>query len=212
MELDTLKNKLKASIEDSSVVRSPAQLATYLHTRSVSTVSKIKRSMVVEWLLIAIFMSIFFFTLQFYHFIYTTVLASMGIGIGIVISIYLWVVFKKINFVHPAQPTKDYLQQAIDSIEVLTKLYFQLNMALLPAIGFVGLLTMYLQVEGNPALPISFQWKLALGLYLTGFLVWGIISYCFTKWYIRKAFGQYLEQLKEQLKELEEGSSHLTSA
>jgi hypothetical protein len=77
-------------------------------------------------------------------------------------------------------------------------------MGLLPVIFIFGLITGYLNVS-QQGLIRQFQWSKGIIFYTIAFMAWSVIIYFFSRWYIRKLYGNYLLQLQQQLKDMENG-------
>ena len=99
---------------------------------------------------------------------------------------------------------KQSLQLIINIVTRFTRLYFRISIGLLPVIFIFGLITGYLDIAAQGLLP-RIQWSRGLGVYTIVFIAWSVIIYFFSKWYIRKLYGKYLLQLRQQLKEIENG-------
>jgi len=96
------------------------------------------------------------------------------------------------------------LQRVIAIIEEFTRLYFQFTMITLPIAFIFGLISGFLSLNGGAGIK-NFNWQKAIFFYTCWFIFWSFIMYFFSKWYIKKLYGNYLQQLKDQLKDIENG-------
>ena len=121
-----------------------------------------------------------------------------------VFGIYVWRLQQRINYYEiNAVSVKEKLQQIIHILQRYTRLYFQLTMLLLPIAFIMGYL--FAINEKKQADATSNFSVYCTMFYIAWAIVWSILMYFFTKWYIKKLYGNYLQQLKDQLKELQNG-------
>ncbi len=210
MELDDLKGLINQKLIEGSLDKTEHNFANLLKGKANSVVSKIKKSLWFEiacsFLVVLLFLGIAFSSS--YH--------SLKIYFGLFGAVFipftyiLFYLLKKVNeFEHSVLPIKGNLQQLIKMLEDFTRRYFQFNMALLP---ICFLLAFYLGLNEKEPVAIldnlSIKLKVTKSLYI-GFIVGYSIAVIvglvyFTKWYIRKLYGKYIEQLKSLLAELKE--------
>jgi hypothetical protein len=132
-------------------------------------------------------------------------IVGLSVFVCLFFAVYLLQLTKKINYYETTSfSVKESLQQVIDILSRFIQHYFQITMIMLPAAFIFGLVTGYMDITSNLAIK-HFNWTRGLVFYCAFFIFWSIFTYFFTKWYIRKMYGKYLQQLKEQLKELENG-------
>jgi len=205
MELDDFKSVLKTKLEEPAQQRSARELEQSIRRRAASIVDKIKRNIVLE-----IAMS-FLFLLLACTGVRNPLLYVKGIFIIIAITsplfiVYLALLYRKILFYENNTPAvKEGLQQVIDILQRFTRLYFRFTMWILPLVFVLGLVTGYLDVVRQPQLVNGFHWGKSFTWYLALFAAWSVITYFFAKWYIKRLYGNYLEQLKASLEDLENG-------
>lgn len=210
MELDDLKGLINQKLMEGSPKMTEGNFTELLKGEASSVISKIKKSLWFEIaccaLVVPLFIGIAFFSSH----------SSMKIYFGLfgVIFIPFTLIFfyllRKINeFDQSVLPIKQNLHQLIKMLEDFTHRYFQFNMALLPICFLFALFLGYNEKE-----PIAILDNLISKLKVTKSIYIGfIIGYCIamvvgliylTKWYIRKLYGKYIEQLKLLLAELKE--------
>jgi Kef-type K+ transport system membrane component KefB len=204
MDLDNLKQALKTKLEATDQNRSPAQLEQLINGKSRSVIGKLKRSILFELL----------FTLLVIIMVIIVIIASNryrfpGLSAFIIIGClifggYVWRLQQRINFYEiNAASVKEKLQQIIHILQRYTRLYFQLTMILLPVafiMGYVFAATEKRQADATNSFSVF-----GTLFYILFAVAWSILMYFFTKWYIKKLYGNYLQQLKDQLKELQNG-------
>ncbi len=204
MDLDNLKQELKTKLEATGHTRSPAQLEQLINGKSRSVIGKLKRSILFELLftlLVIVVVIIIVLASNRYHF---PGLSAFIITGCLVFGIYVWRLQQRIHFYQKnAASVKEKLQQIIHILQRYTRLYFQLTMILLPIafiMGYVFAATEKKQADSTNSYSIY-----GTLFYIAFAIVWSVLMYFFTKWYIKKLYGNYLQQLKDQLKELENG-------
>ena len=122
----------------------------------------------------------------------------------------LWYLFKKIvAFENLVLPVKTNLKELIDLLSLFAKRYFQFNMALLPVCFFLAMALGYQQKEPIEGLEQIFQKLKGLTHFYAVIIIIKIAAILiglvyFTKWYIKKLYGNYIQQLKQLLAELKE--------
>lgn len=210
MELDDLKGLINQKLIEGSLDKTEHNFANLLKGKANTVLSKIKKSLWFEIVSCALVVFLFIgITLFSSH-------SSLKIYFGLFGTIFipftfiLFYLLKKIKeFEHSVLPIKGNLQQLIKMLEDFTRRYFQFNMALLP---ICFLLAFFLGLNEKEPIAIldnlSTKLKVTKGVYI-GFiigysiaLIFGLVY--FTKWYIRKLYGKYIEQLKSLLAELKE--------
>ena len=210
MELDDLKYQLTQKLSTDHAERSGADFAQLLTRKTVSVIDKLKRSLWLEILFCLPFIFLFgyigvtsgYHSMQIYFSVFTVVT-----GVFMVLLIYL---LRKINRLsNTLLPVKSNLETIVSITEEFVKRYFQFTMALIPICFVFSFLLGYYEPNRIPELDsisekiVNRGWKLILVLtvYFVG-LTAGI--YYFAKWYLKKLYGNYLEQLKKCIGELSE--------
>jgi hypothetical protein len=205
MELDEFKLVLKSKTAEDVEQHSASELEKYIRRRTTSIIGKIKQSMWFEFTVTLFFVATFSYAWFRYHFLYVRAFSGLAIVLCFFFFIYLAKLYKKItSYEQTSFAVKESLQQIIYILRRFTRLYFQLTMIMLPVAFIFGLITGYLEIQGGIAIK-NFNWLRGIIFYTSLFIFWSATTWFFTKWYIKKLYGNYLEQLKEQLKELENG-------
>ena len=210
MELDELKHQLKNKLSTDHAGRSDEDIALLLSKRTGSIVDKLKRSLkkeiffsiliLIGFTCIGIFGS--FNSLRIYFSVFTI------LCIPFIIALY-YLLRRTTHLSSTALPVKKNLQEIVTITEQFIKRYFQFSMALLPVCIIFSFLLGYNETKPIPEVDnfakkiFSAKWEVILffSVYLIGLCV-GV--YYFTKWYLRKLYGKYVEQLKECINELSE--------
>ena len=103
------------------------------------------------------------------------------------------------------QNIKSSLQLLISQLERYLSIYFWGSLLLTPISGFLsGFAILYEMKALGFLLYFDVFSSSTLSMILSFALLLTLISYPIMKWYIRKLYGQYLEKLKDCLKELQE--------
>lgn len=209
MNLDELKILLNQKLEATeSAVKSVAQLQQMLHAKSSSIIHKIKRSVLFEiaftFLFFIGFSAIYFVSKQRGIAIYFGTFAILCIPFAFIL-IYL---LKRINiYLNSSLDVKTNLTKLYNLIDDFCKKYFQFTMAIIP-IAFI--FSIYLGTDffaENNSYSTSIQKNTTSKNVFYGFLIGYIIAvgfgiYKFTKWYIKKLYGNYLQEIKIMLDDL----------
>lgn len=212
MELDELKTLINQKLATEHAERSAEDIRNLLNRRTASVIDKLKRSLWIEIICCIIGIVLFagisimshYHSLRIYFSVFT-ILA--GIFLGIVIHLLR----KTQRLSASALPVKSNLQTITALIREFNKRYFQFTMALLPVcfafafiLGYTDKEKIDMPVLDQLIIPhLKSGWNVIvfLLLYLGGL---SVALYYFTKWYLRKLYGRYVDQLTECMAELED--------
>ncbi|MEO5592940.1 MAG: hypothetical protein ABIR15_10780 [Chitinophagaceae bacterium] len=206
MELDEFKQRVKESVEqEQTALHSAYELEGYTHKRTRSIINHIKRSILFELMASILFIVAAVWIWFSYPVPYVRVFSLLAFCICFFLLFYLSALHKKINIYEKSpQSVRTGLQQVITILEQFTRVYFQFTMITLPIAFIFGLITGFFTIHDDNGI-INFNWQKAILLYTCLFIFWSASMYFFSRWYIRKLYGNYLQQLKEQLKDIENG-------
>ena len=205
MELDEFKLKLKEQPPEEKDQHSADELELAIRRNTVSITDKIKRNILFELAACGVFVAAAVWAWFTYPQAYARVFSLLTIMLSCLLVVYLAAVYRKINLYETGGlPVRKSLQEAIAILSQFTRVYFQFTMITLPIAFVFGLITGFFSVNGNEAIR-HFNWQRALILYTTWFVFWSAVMYFFARWYIKKLYGNHLQQLKEQLKDIENG-------
>lgn len=210
MELDELKYQLKNKLSTDHAGRSNEDIAALLTKRTHSIIGKLKKSLWIE-IIFGILVTVGFgligimskyVTLRIYFSIFAVMCAAF-----IVLLIYL---LRRITHLSSTTlPVKSNLQTIVNIIAEFIKRYFQFTMALIPVCFIFSFLLGYYEPEPVPEVDgltksifsVSKAWQVIVFLVIyMALLTVGI--YYFTKWYLKKLYGKYVDQIKECIAEL----------
>ena len=205
MELDEFKIIVKDTAPEIPELYAARQLEGYMRKRANAITDKVKRSIIFELVTCIVFIGLAVWAWYSYPVPAVRAFSLLSAGLCIFLILYLGALYKKIVFYEKTLlPVKDSLAQIITILTQFTRSYFQFVMITLPLFFIFGLITGYFMVGGNGGLQ-HFNWRRALLFYTTWFVIWSAVMYFFSRWFIKKLYGVYLQQLKEQLKDIENG-------
>lgn len=211
MDLDELKYQLNFKLATNQSDRSAKDIASLLSKKTNSLIGKLKRSLWIEIGFCVLIMLLFLIIgiaspYQSLH-IYFSSFAGIAF-LFLVVLIYLLRRTDQISN-NTQLPVKTNLQTIVGIIEEFMKRYFQFTMALIPVCLIFSFLLGYNEPKEIPALDkaatgiFTSKWQVLLFLFLyIGLLT--IAVYYFTKWYLRKLYGKYIDQLKQCIRDLSE--------
>jgi hypothetical protein len=210
MELDELKQALQQQLNKEQE-KSEADLFALLKNNPASIVAKIKRSLVFEIVCCIVAIAIFVVVAWQTHYKGLHIYFSSFSVACLLFMFLLLAVKKRIDTLSSSPlPVKQNLAAIHNIITVYSKRCFQFTMALIPVtMGFSFWLGYHEQGGLQPneeayfsvLLNNSAKVYVFLGAY---FLVLAVTAYFLTKWYLKKLYGRYLQQLQDYLQELEE--------
>ena len=210
MELDELKYQLKHKLATDHAGRSEADIVTLLSKKTNSVIAKLMNSLWYEIISCIVIILAFLLIVLLIKNDSIRIYFSVFILLSTAFLLLLIYLLKKTKILGGTTlPVKSNLQTLVYIIEEFIKRYFQFSMALLPVCFLFALFLGYHDKEPMPHIDsfvknhFSSFWKLAVfvGLY---FIILATGVYYFTKWYLKKLYGNYLSQLKECIKELAE--------
>lgn len=206
MELDDFKTLLKTRLEAQAPVWSAGELEQSIRRKTVSILGKIKRSIAGELVLGLVLVAAGGWVWWRFPSLSSRCFSALMGLLCIFFMAYLASLYKKIvRFEKADQPVKQQLVQIIDILRRFTRLYFRFSMSVLPVAFVLGLATGYADIMHQPLLAQNFHWARGLAAYITLFAAWSLIAYVFSKWYIKKLYGNYLNDIRNQLEDLENG-------
>ena len=210
MELDELKSLINHKLSTDHTGRSAADIASLLTKRTGSVIDKLKRSLWIEIICCVVVIAAFSYlgiaggyrSLRIYFSVFA-VLSFAFLGF----IIYLLRRTQKLSAT--SLPVKGNLQTIVHIIEEFNKRYFQFTMALIPVCFTFAFLLGYNEPEHNPEVDrfakslFSAYWQVIV-FAVAYVILLSVGIYYFTKWYLRKLYGRYIDQLKECIGELGE--------
>jgi hypothetical protein len=206
MELDDFKTWRKATLEQQAPGLSAAQLKDAIQRKTISILGKVKRSIVWELVLGIVLVAAGGGVWLRYPSQSTRCFSALMGLLCIFFMVYLTRLYQKIiRFEKADQPVKERLRQIIDILQRFTRLYFRFSMSVLPVAFVAGLATGYADIMHQPLLAQNFHWIKGVAVYVALFAAWSLIAWLFSKWYIKKLYGNYLNDIRNQLKDLENG-------
>lgn len=208
MELDELKYQLNQKLATDHASRSNADIALLLKKKTSSVISKLKRSLIIELVCCVLFIAAMvyvcsvtqYWTIRLYFGVFTVLMLFF--------AFILYYLYKRTDKLSASdQPIKANLQSIVTLLQEFVKRYFQFTMALLPVCFVFSLILSFAEPIAIPEIDkfaihfFTAKWQVLvfLGLYM---IALGVVLYYFTKWYLKKLYGNYLEELRKYVEEL----------
>jgi hypothetical protein len=199
MELEELKKQLNQRMETRGE-HSPADLAALLKKDAQSVIQKINRSLLIEISLTVLFtigcgLAVIFLEQWSYVAFFTV----FGV-IGALVSLALGYLVSKIKRLNNGMLTARKNVETINSIiRQYVRLYVRLGMALLP---FSFGIALWLSYNDPTVVHKPIAWGTLLYL-VAGLILFGYASYRFTRWYLQKQYSNYVDELRDLLREFD---------
>lgn len=213
MELDEIKDLLNQKLEIDNLHRSEADFATLLTKKAKSVLVKIQKSLwfeIISAILITVAFALIaalskYRSIQIYFSVFTLVFIQFTI-----VFIFL---LKKTSKIDNNLPIKTNLQSIVNILEEFMKRYFQFTMALIPICFIFSFALIYSEKEPihfldsfinnfsfmNNFRPSFFGILIVASIYIIALTIG---AFCFTKWYLKKLYGKYVDELKNYIIEL----------
>jgi MFS family permease len=211
MELDELKILLKEKLDTQHPEKSTEDISKLLSKHTQSVIGKLKRSLWIEIIACLVFtlacaaVGVFgkYASLQIYFSIFA-ILCFLFLPV-------LWFLLQKTKKLsNTSLPVKSNLEFLVKILKEYVKRYFQLTMALIPITIFIAFLLGYSDENlhnpelHNPFFPILTGSTLNIIFVIIYLLLFPVGMYYVTKWYLKKFYGNYINELQSLIKELEE--------
>ena len=210
MELDELKYQLNQKLATDHASRSNADISALLKKKTHSVISKIKRSLIIEMVLCILFFAAMLYVCFITDYLSIRVYFGVFTVLTILMTFVLYYLYRRTDTLSNSdQPIKANLQTLVGLLEEFVKRYFQFTMALLPVCFMFSMILSYAdpveipEIEKFSVKVFTARWQvmLFLGVYM---IVLAISVYYFTKWYLKKLYGNYLNELKQYIAELDQ--------
>lgn len=211
MDLDELKSQLNQKLATDHAERSAGDLAQLLQKRTTSIVGKLKRSLLFEIRLSVPFIILFLgIAILGTNPVYRGFFAvfSLVVIITFLFLVYLYRTTKRIG--DTPLPVKENLQVIVNIIDEFVKRCFQAAIILVPVcVALMAAGQYYYRDPHSATFNLSHNRWITTPTRMLVFLVsytvvFTIAMYFFAKWYLRKMYGRYTEQLRNCIRELEE--------
>lgn len=193
MDIDNLKSTWQALQTQPEPVFKDEQIRKLLQGKANDSLSKIKRSILIEGTL-TLFVGIIFILNK--HWFYSPLIIPYLLFVLTLCLAWYTFQYYKIRKIDLQNNLKKTLQQLIKTLDLYLKVYLYGSLAL----GlFASILPLFWTNVTLDSLTLT---KTVL---IAGGAIIFIPTYYFvTKWYIKNLYGNYVNELKEELKELED--------
>lgn len=210
MELDQLKYQLNQKLSTERGSRTDADFLELLKKRTHSVISKIHRSLLMEIFVCVIFLVVMCYVcFTTHHWTLKLYFGSLSIPV-VVVGIFLIYLYRQTSdLMTSPKPIRNTLQTVVKLMDRFVRMYFQMTMAMIPICLTLSILLSYTEPVTVPELEKFFAQFLNASLTTWVFLILYVAGmvvgmYYFTKWYLRKLYGKYVDQLKQYIQELED--------
>ena len=210
MELDELKYQLNQRLATDQASRSNADISALLKKKTHSVISKIKRSLIIEMVLCILFFAAMLYVCFITDYWSIRVYFGVFTVLTVLMTLVLYYLYRRTDTLSDSdRPIKANLQTLVGLLEEFVKRYFQFTMALLPVCFMFSMILSYAdpveipEIEKFSVKVFTARWQVMvfLGVYM---IALAISVYYFTKWYLKKLYGNYLKELKQYIAELDQ--------
>lgn len=206
MELDDLRRQWQQS---SGLPQPLVEVAPLLTRRSTNLVEKMRRNALIESGLTVITTLAILFT-PLHTALPPALLKSWRVLLALLLVVLLYYYYRKLNLlrrmVQPEVQVRAHLATLCAGLRQLLRFYYWLSVWMLP---FVVALTMGFAVGNGLARGSLLHWSqfkvFVVALVGAGALAQVAVVYA-TRWWVQRLYGQHLDRLEGQLRELEEAA------
>lgn len=207
MELDSLKAIWQEVTENQTSQKTldSQEIRNLLKGKTQSALHKINRNICFETgillILVLLFSLMMLLDIKNNTWPQKIFFGTFGI-ISILSGIYYYIKYRQINAILlTTENLKDGLERLIYTIEKYLQIYFYANIVLAPVAFFGGVMAGFNYLNYAQETEKSYEWTFTLSIFLVALLL-PFILYPFLRWYIKKLYGNYLDNLRHCLREL----------
>lgn len=209
MELDSLKEIWKDAEAKQPATLADEEIMAMLNKSSSNPVSKMKRNVLIETILIIVL----FGAVAIYYFIaFKGKFSSIAWVYVVTAAIFTFYYYRKWKLLHNMQciacQVRSNLKKQVNTLERYIRFYFFWGTAMVPIIFiFLGLLFYYKFPEGSlpPVFPAPSAITTTTWIAWLGFLIlFTLVAWYGNRYYIKRLYGQHIQQLKRLLEQMEE--------
>ncbi len=129
----------------------------------------------------------------------------LGGLLGLVAGVCIYYFYRKLGLLremdNPADDLRGHLGRITRGLRALIRFYYRLTLAMIPVTLLLNVVMVLTTLRG-PATPMKISVVLVALLVLGGLLYWPVAR--LTTWYLQRLYGQHLDRLEGQLRELDE--------
>ena len=203
MELEELKYLFLQQNSTAKKKSSAGSIAAILKSRSAAPMARLKRNLLAELVMAILFCAFPVYILVSYPGYYIKALAIIFFFIAAFFAVKIAMLWKAIRRYETASyAIKQRLRLLIDILNRRARLYVQSTIIALPLL--FGMAALLVQLDNQHKDPLLFPAtpRAALIAYFISASVWCAAMYFFTKWYVKKLYGQHINQLQSHLNEM----------
>ena len=210
MELDELKYQLNKKL-NADQPKSASELSLLLKKAATSVIQKLQRSLWIDMIINILVLLLFIWQALFNKLWSLRIYFSTFIILSVVALLVLIYLIKKIESLNSSVlPVKQNLEQVYKIINFYKVICFRLTMLFIPLCIFYAFLLGYIEGKNGTSVDYSILVqkagpKIWIALLLL-ILYLGAVSvgvYYFTKWFLNRLYGKYLNKLKSLIEELD---------
>ena len=202
MELEELKY-LFLQQTSANKKSSAGSIAEILKRRSTTTIGRLKRNLLAELVMTTLFCALPVYILVSYPGFYIKALAVVFFLIAAFFAVKIVRLWKAIRRYETASyAIKQRLRFLIDIFNRSARLYVQSTIIAFPLLFGIAALVVQLENQHKDSLLFLAAPRSALTVYVISALVWCTAMYFFTKWYVKKLYGQHINRLQSHLNEM----------
>ena len=204
MEIEDLKSLWNELASNQTKTRNidKARIKKLIKGKTQHAVSKINRSILLEVGSLMIATLFFAFSIFFQENIVSYSLLSVIIVFCSAYFLYYGIKYQRINsIINSGQNLRESLKNLIHTISYFLKFYLYSSLIVTPIAFILGFFYGYSSLQETSD-PVALDFYTLLTLDIVAALL-TVVAYPFMKWYIRRLYGRYLDELQDCLKELE---------
>lgn len=204
MDLDQLK-EVWGNVGRREQGPSAEELQALLHKKSKSPIEKMKRNLLTELLLMVV---IYTLTAAYYFLNYSGGMLSAAWLLVLIGSFYVFYFLRKRKLLNSMEcascEIKLNLKMQLLTLEKYVRFYMISSTFLVPVVFILtGLIVLFYSPQAASAKTTVFVAGV-IALLVAAALVLTIPVYYLNKWYVRKLYGRYIEQLQKIVDEMDE--------
>jgi hypothetical protein len=203
MEIEELKYLFLQQSSEAQKKSSAETIAAMLKRKSATQTAVLKRNLLIELVMAVLFSFFPVYILISYPAFYARALAILFLVAATFFAVKIIMLLKTIRrYDRTAYAIRQRLRLLVEILNRSARLYIQSTTIAFPLLFGIAALLIHLDNQNRDALLFLATGTGAVVVYVITSLLWCVAMYFVTKWYVKKLYGQHINQLQSHLNEM----------
>jgi hypothetical protein len=204
MELEEVKYIFLQLVNNEARPMSDADVSALLKSKTKSSVASISKSLLMEGIAALIF---FIFPIYIYVSYPSVYFRSFAVLLFLLAATFLFRICVLLKMISDFQRLPSSVKEKLLALLAIFRRYQQMylvsTMITVPVLFAAAFLMIYLSNQSKDPVLFDLSPSRAIFVYFFFSAIWCVMMYYFTRWYLKKLYGKYLQQLEKTLAELQ---------